>query len=146
MGKKNNPFLSSKQEQKIIEAIQLAEKNTSGEIRVHIEFESSTNHFQKALEVFEKLEMHQTKDRNAVLFHVAPFDHNFTIIGDEGIDKVTPDDFWEEIKNEVITHFKHDKFTKGLCKGIEITGEALKTYFPYKEDDKNELPDEISYS
>lgn len=146
MGKKENPFLSSKQEQKIIEAIQLAEKNTSGEIRVHIEFESSTDHFQKALEVFNKLEMYNTKDRNAVLFHVAPFDRNFTIIGDIGIDKVTPDDFWEEIKNEVVSYFKEDRHTKGLCVGIEMTGEALKKYFPYQEDDQNELSDEISYS
>jgi len=146
MGKKDNPFLSSKQEQKIIEAIQMAEKNTSGEIRVHIEFESSTDHFQKALEVFKRLEMHQTKDRNAVLFHVAPYDHNFTIIGDEGIDKVTPDDFWEEIKEKVISYFREEKYAKGLCTGIHMTGEALKTYFPYQEDDKNELPDEISYS
>ena len=146
MGKKDNPFLSSKQEQKIIEAIQLAEKNTSGEIRVHIEFESSTDHFQKAYDVFQHLEMHQTKERNAVLFHVAPYDRNFTIYGDVGIDKVTPDDFWEEIKNEVISYFKEDRYTKGLCVGIEMAGEALKKYFPYQEDDQNELSDEISYS
>jgi len=146
MVRKDYNFLSKKQEQRIIEAIQKAERNTSGEIRIHIEFESSTNHFDKALEVFEQLEMHKTKDRNAVLFHVAPFDRSFTIIGDEGIDKVTPDDFWEEIKNEVVKHFKEEKYTKGLCIGIEMTGEALKKYFPYQEDDQNELSDEISYS
>ena len=90
--------------------------------------------------------MHLTQERNAVLFHVAPFDHNFTIIGDVGIDKVTPDNFWEEIKDEVINHFKVNLFTEGLCKGIEMTGLALKNYFPYQSDDINELPDEISYS
>lgn len=146
MGKKGNQFLSPQQEQKIIEAIQKAEKNTSGEIRVHIEFESSTDHFAKALEVFNRLMMYNTKDRNAVLFHLSPKDHNFTIIGDEGIDKVTPDDFWDEIKNEVINYFKEEKYTKGLCVGIEMAGEALKQYFPYQEDDQNELSDEISYS
>ncbi|QTV06024.1 TPM domain-containing protein [Faecalibacter bovis] len=146
MVRKENPFLSLKQEQKIVEAIQAAEKNTSGEIRVHIEFESSTDHFQTALEVFNKLGMHQTKERNAVLFHVAPYDRNFTIIGDEGIDQVTPDDFWEEIKNVVVSHFKDGKHTKGLCVGIEMAGEALKKYFPYQEDDQNEISDEISYS
>lgn len=146
MGKKENKFLSKKQEKDIIEAIRNAEKNTSGEIRVHIEFESSADHLAKAWEVFAHLEMHQTKYRNAVLFHVNPTDHNFTIIGDEGIDQVTPDDFWEEIKNEVIYHFKAGNYTEGLCKGIEMTGQALKVYFPIDEDDKNELPDEISYS
>lgn len=146
MERTDNSFLSPKQEQKIIEAIQAAEKNTSGEIRVHIEFESSTDHFKSALEVFQQLGMDQTKERNAVLFHVAPYDRNFTIIGDVGIDKITPDDFWEEIKNEVISYFKEDRHTKGLCVGIEMTGEALKKYFPYQENDQNELSDEISYS
>ena len=65
MGKKKHKFLSSKDEKKIIEAIQKAEKNTSGEIRIHIEFESSLNHFDKALEVFEQLEMHKTKDETS---------------------------------------------------------------------------------
>ena len=146
MGKKKNKFLSSKDEKKIIKAIQKAEKNTSGEIRIHIEFESSTNHFDKALEVFEQLEMHNTKDRNGVLFHVSPADHNFTIIGDEGIDNATPDDFWDDIKSDVVKHFKKENYVKGLCKGIKKTGKALKKYFPYQEDDTNELPDEISYS
>jgi uncharacterized membrane protein len=146
MGKKKQKFLSSKDEKKIIEAIQKAEKNTSGEIRIHIEFESSTNHFDKAMEVFEHLEMHKTKDRNGVLFHVSPSDHNFTIIGDEGIHKVTPDDFWDEIKEEVIKHFRKENYVKGLCNGINMSGKALKKYFPHQEDDSNELPDEISYS
>ncbi|GGF09652.1 TLP18.3, Psb32 and MOLO-1 founding protein of phosphatase [Chishuiella changwenlii] len=146
MGKKKQTFLSSKDEKKIIEAIQKAEKNTSGEIRIHIEFESSSDHFTKALEVFERLEMHKTKDRNGVLFHLCPTDHNFTIVGDEGIHEVTPEDFWDDIKEEVIKHFKKEHYVKGLCKGIKKSGKALKKYFPYKEDDVNELPDEISYS
>ena len=146
MGKKKNKFLSSKDEKKIIKAIQKAEKNTSGEIRIHIEFESSTNHFDKALEVFEQLEMHKTKDRNGVLFHVSPTDHSFTIIGDEGINNATPDDFWDEIKNDVLKHFKKEHYVKGLCEGIKKTGKALKKYFPHQKDDTNELPDEISYN
>ena len=146
MGKKKHKFFSSKDKQKIIEAIQKAEKNTSGEIRIHIEFESSSNHYEKALEVFQKLEMHKTKDRNGVLFHLSITDHNFTILGDEGIDQVTPADFWEEIKDEVIQYFKKENYAKGLCEGIKKTGKALKKYFPYEKDDVNELPDEISYN
>ena len=146
MGNKKHKFLSPKDEKKIIKAIQKAEKNTSGEIRIHIEFESSANHLEKALEVFERLEMNQTKDRNGVLFHVSPDDHNFTIIGDEGIDNATPDDFWDDIKADVVKHFKKEHYVKGLCKGIKKTGKALKKYFPHQEDDTNELPDEISYS
>ena len=89
--------------------------------------------------------MSNTKDRNGVLFHVSIVDHNFTIIGDAGIDQKTNDDFWDEIKDKVIKKFKKGKFTKGLVLGITRAGEALKIHFPYQEDDINELPNEISW-
>lgn len=138
--------LSKKEEKKIIKAIQEAERNTSGEIRVHIDAEPSENHLETTAAVFHLLKMDQTKDRNGVLFHVSPTDHNFTIIGDQGIDAVTSDDFWDEIKKTVIKKFKKGKYVKGLTLGIKMAGEALQQHFPYQDDDKNELPDEISWS
>ena len=69
----------------------------------------------------------------------------FAICGDVGIDKSAPADFWEEIKDVVILHFKKNEFVMGLTKGIEMAGESLKEYFPYEDDDVDELPDEISY-
>ncbi len=137
--------LSKKEEKKIIKAIQEAERNTSGEIRVHIDAEPSENHLDMAVSVFQSLKMNETRHRNGVLFHVSPKDHNFTVIGDIGIDAVTPDDFWDEIKQKVIKKFKKEKYAKGLVKGIEMAGVALQKYFPYQNDDKNELPDEISW-
>lgn len=139
-------FLTKKEQKKIVKAIQKAERNTSGEIRVHIDLEPSENHFEVAYKVFHSLKMDETRDRNGVLFHVSPKDHNFTVIGDVGIDAVTSDNFWDEIKRVVIKKFRKEKYAKGLIRGIEMTGEALKSYFPYQNDDKNELPDEISWS
>lgn len=138
-------FLTKKEQKKIIKAIQEAERNTSGEIRVHIDAEPSPNHIEVAVAVFNSLNMNETRDRNGVLFHVSPKDHNFTVIGDEGINAVTPDDFWDEIKLTVIKKFKKGKYAKGLVKGIEMAGIALQKHFPYQDDDKNELPDEISW-
>ena len=71
-------------------AIQEAEKNTSGEIRVHIEAHTDEDHYEHALKVFAELKMHKTELRNGVLFYVAVNDHKFVILGDQGInDKVT---------------------------------------------------------
>ncbi len=139
-------FLTKKQEKKIIKAIREAERSTSGEIRVHIDADSSQNHFETAVAVFNSLKMNETKNRNGVLFHVSPKDHNFTIIGDKGIDSVTSDDFWDEIKKIVLKKFRKGKYAKGLSKGIKMAGKALQTHFPYNDDDINELPDEISWS
>lgn len=139
-------FLTNKQQKKIVEAIQKAERNTSGEIRVHIDADSSQDHVETSIAVFHSLKMNETKHRNGVLFHLCPKDHNFTIIGDIGINEVTPDDFWDEIKSTVISKFKKGKYAKGLTKGIKMAGEALQEHFPYQNEDKNELPDEISWS
>lgn len=146
MGNKQKSFFNKKQEKEIIKAIQKAEKNTSGEIRVHVESQPSEDHFSRAIAVFEELNMNQTKNRNGVLFHISPIDHNFTIVGDEGINAVTPNDFWDKIKHQVLNSYKKGKYKKGTIKGIKMTGKALKKYFPYEENDQNELPDEISQS
>ncbi len=142
---KPSEFFSEEEKQKIMEAIREAEKNTSGEIRVHIEKDCKTDVLDRAAYIFEKLKMHKTKLRNGVLFYLAVEDRKFAILGDAGINKVTPDDFWENIKEAMLALFREGKFADGLVKGILMAGEKLKEHFPYQADDINELPDDISY-
>ncbi len=137
-------FLNEEEEKSILKAIQLAEKNTSGEIRVHLESKCEGDVLERAQTVFKKLKMHKTKLLNGVLFYVATESHHFAIIGDEGIDKKVPANFWEETKELVISELKNDQKAKGLESGILRAGEQLKAFFPYQSDDTNELSDEIS--
>ncbi len=141
---KTEAFLSKEDEQEIVQAIVSAEKNTSGEIRVHIEERSEKAPLDRAQEVFFELHMNETKDRNGVLFYVCVADKKFAIIGDEGIDKVVESDFWDCTKDIVISNFKEANFKNGLVEGILRAGERLKKYFPYQSDDVNELSNEIS--
>lgn len=137
-------FLTKDEELEIIEAIRIAEKNTSGEIRVHIEGESDKDHFDRALEVFHFLKMYNTKDENAVLIYVAVNDKKFVIYGDKGINKVVPHDFWNTTKDVMQSHFKKGDFKQGLVDGILKAGEELKVHFPWSIDDENELSNTIS--
>ncbi|MXN93029.1 TPM domain-containing protein [Flavobacterium sp. Sd200] len=137
-------FLTPAQEEAVVAAIGQAEKNTSGEIRVHIENHSEKPPLERAQEVFLALGMHATAARNGVLFYVGVADKSFAIVGDEGIDKAVENDFWDCTKDTVIDHFKQGLFAEGLVAGILRAGERLKHYFPYADDDKNELPDTIS--
>ena len=100
----------------------------------------------RAIEVFEKLDMHKTAARNGVLFYLAVQDHKFAIVGDKGIDKMVPDDFWDHIKDDMQTAFRKGDFVGGLSRGILEAGKVLSDHFPYAGDDKdiNELPDELS--
>ncbi len=137
-------FLSNEEEKKIIDAIQIAEKNTSGEIRVHIENSHNTSCLERAEDVFHILRMDNTKNENGVLFYVSVEDKEFAVLGDKGIDRVTPDDFWDSIKNRVCGEFAKGNNADGLILGIIEAGQKLNKFFPYQSDDKNELPDEIS--
>lgn len=143
---KAKDFFTEKEKKKIVEAIKKAEKNTSGEIRIHIENYKKKNVLDRAIFWFKKLGMHKTQLRNGILFYLALDARRFAIIGDVGINQKVDDDFWEEIKNVMTQYFKEGKFTEGLSKGIEMSGEKLKTFFPYHTNDINELSDEISFN
>ncbi len=137
-------FLTQEDENEIVAAIQLAEKNTSGEIRVHIEPSTSKVPFDRALEVFYELKMNKTQLQNGVLIYVAVTDRQFVICGDKGINDVVPADFWDQTKEIMATQFKKGNFKQGLIDGISKAGEQLKTFFPWQADDTNELSNEIS--
>ncbi len=139
-------FLSAKEEQEIVDAIRQAERNTSGEIRVHIERTSKISHYNRALEVFRVLKMFNTKQQNAVLIYVAVDDHKFVIYGDKGIDAVVPDDFWNATKNTMQEQFKKGNFKQGIIDGVIKAGEELKAHFPWSIGDEDELSNEISKS
>ena len=143
---KTEDFLSKAEEQEIVLAIVEAEKNTSGEIRVHIEEHTEKSPLERAQEVFFELKMDETQDRNGVLFYICVSDKKFAIIGDKGINEAVESDFWDCTKDIVIANFKEGNFKKGLVEGILRAGERLKKYFPYQSDDTNELSNEISRS
>lgn len=141
---KRKPFTPA-QETALLQAIQIAEAKTSGEIRVHIDAKCSVEPIIKAQQLFVKLKMHETAERNGILFYVNLKQHLFAIWGDEGINTKVPDNFWDEIKNTCIVHFKNDKVIEGLEKSILMCGDQLKTHFPISTNDKNELSNDISF-
>ncbi|WP_372945948.1 TPM domain-containing protein [Muriicola sp.] len=137
-------FLTQEEEQEIVDAIRQAEKNTSGEIRVHIEHHTDADHYERAQEVFHELEMDKTRDANGVLIYIAVLDRTFVIYGDRGINEVVPKTFWNDTKEVIQTYFKQGQFKQGIVEGILKAGEELKGHFPIKSDDTNELSNEVS--
>jgi uncharacterized membrane protein len=137
-------FFTEEEHSQIIASIKEAEKQTSGEIRLFIEPHSKVEILDRAAFIFQKLGIHNTKNRNGVLFYIAHDDRQFAIIGDAGINAVVEDNFWDNIKESMQKNFAEGKFAEGLMDGIGQTGQALKRYFPFEADDTNELSDEIS--
>ena len=137
-------FLTALEEQEIIGAIREAEKNTSGEIRIHIERDSELDALERAMEVFHFLKMDNTKLQNGVLIYVAVDAKTFVIYGDKGINDVVPANFWDSTKDLMQSHFKANRFKQGLIEGVLKAGEQLEEHFPWVHGNINELPDEIS--
>ncbi len=139
-------FFTKEQQEDIRLAILNAELDTSGEIRVHIENTCTGDALDRALAIFNKLEMDKTENRNGVLIYLAVKNRKFAIIGDKAIHEVVTENYWDSTKNMMLNHFRENQFTEGLVAAITETGKKLKKYFPYQTDDVNELSDEISFN
>ncbi len=140
-------LFNEEEQEQIKLAIQAAEFQTSGEIRVFVESRCKEKDvFTRAVQQFHALNMHETNLRNGVLIYLAVDDKKFAIIGDQGINEKVANNFWDSTKECMLSYFVKNEMANGLTQGIAMVGEQLKTYFPYQNNDKNELPDEIAFS
>jgi uncharacterized membrane protein len=137
-------FLTKDEEAEIVEAIRMAEKNTSGEIRIHLEKLTDIAPIERAMSVFHELKMDQTQLRNGVIIYVAVKSKQFAIFGDIGINEKVTDDFWNSTKNIMVNYFKNGANKQALIEGIRSAGEQLKQHFPFEDGDIDELTNEIS--
>lgn len=138
-------LLTDAEERLLVEYIKDKESRTSGEIRVHIEDYCEGNPLERTISVFRYLNMHKTRDRNGILIYLSARDHRLAIWGDEGIDAKVEQRFWEEIVAITASDFKAKEYLLGLKAAIKLVGIKLAEEFPRKNDDTNELPNEISY-
>jgi uncharacterized membrane protein len=145
MGTSAKDFFSLQEQEDIKLAIKNAELDTSGEIRVHIENKLNGDVLDRSAFVFKQLGMNKTELRNGVLIYLAVQNRRFAIIGDKGIHQVVPQNYWDDIKANMLNHFRENRFTDGLIEAIASTGNHLKKHFPHQRDDVNELSDEISF-
>lgn len=132
----------------IEEAIAQLEQTSSAELRVYIEnkMPRKAGHctgFERALQVFDELDMHKTSAHNGVLIYVAFKEHQCSIIGDQGIHQYVGQDFWQQQCDLMIEQFRQKQYTQGIVAAIEQIGKELAQYFPIQADDKNELPNEV---
>lgn len=142
----NSKYLNDRELSSLVDAIQTAENMTSGEIRVHIDSNTDKDNAKAAWDVFQSLNMHQTKERNAVLFHINFEQKYLTIIGDEGIHAKVKQLFWDMLHDEITVGFAQKQYFKAIYDGIIKTGRELKIHFPVKGNHINELSNEITFS
>jgi uncharacterized membrane protein len=138
-------FLTATERQRVQGAIGVAEKRTSGEIRVHLEDHIEDDVLDHAAFIFEELGMHRTRDRNGVLIYLSVADRKVAVVGDAGINAAVPEGFWTDVVGVLKLHLAAGRHADGLCEAIHLVGEKLVSYFPLKRDDRDELSNEISF-
>lgn len=145
---KKQALINADDQQRIIDAIKVAERSTSGEVRVFVESRCSyVDPMDRAKEVFFKLKMERTEEHNAVLIYVALRDRQMALYGDEGIYRKTGGDpYWKFELDLMRRFFQEGRIGDGIAHCALNIGKALASHFPYDSDtDKNELPDDIVF-
>lgn len=145
--KKKRVFFSPEDQRQIVDAIQQAEKETSGEIRIYVESKNPyVDPLERAREIFFELKMENTQERNAVLLYVAMDHRELALFADEGIYLRLGSAYWNDAVKNMIALFTKKNISDGIEKCVKQIGEVLTKEFPYSAaTDKNELPDDIVF-
>jgi uncharacterized membrane protein len=140
-------FFTEEEKKQIVAAIQEAEQQTSGEIRVYVESRCRfVDPIDRAAELFAILKMSETKERNAVLLYLAVKDRQLAIYGDRGIHEKVGEVFWQKEVMQILSQFQKDHYAVAISKVIHNIGAALRYHFPFdRQTDINELPDDIVF-
>lgn len=144
---KLTPYLTSSDLEAIASCVHEAESRTAGEIRVHINQKllPLQTARKQAVRVFHQLAMDQTRDRTGVLLYVTIQERRFEIVADRGVDSFVQQGTWENIARSIRKRIQEKGLAAGICSGVEQIGEILASHLPRKEDDVDELANEISF-
>ena len=137
-------ILDKASESQIVDAIRLAETQTSGEIRVHLKRRGKKDILEEARKNFKRLNMHKTVRRNAVLIYIALNNRQFAIFGDSGIHEHVGDLFWNQTRDKMELLFAKGQIKEAIIAGVSDVGQKLKAFFPTEPLDKNELPNTLT--
>jgi uncharacterized membrane protein len=125
-----------------------AERETSGEIRVHLErrLPRGTDALTRATHVFARLKMDATAERNGVLLYLAVEDRKLAIVGDSGVHARVGDEYWQRVRDAMVERLRAGAARDAIVHAVLDVGLVLRKFFPRRPDDRNELSDEVSLS
>lgn len=138
-------FLGEEDFVAIDQAIKTFEKKTSGELVVSFQLVSRGDPYREGRRIFKRLKLHRTRERNGILVVIFLSSRKFAVLGDQGIDEKVPAGFWDQTVMIMGAHFREERYREGLVEGIQLLGGQLAEHFPYREDDEDELSDEVRF-
>ena len=138
-------LIPPEEQNRLLDKIARIEKRSSGEVRIHVTERRVKDPLETARETFTSLGMNATRRRNGVLVFLSLSSRTFAIVGDDGIDRVTPPGYWDGLRDTLAARFAAGEHCEGLLEILDRVEAVLSENFPYESGDVDELPDQISY-
>lgn len=105
------------------------------EIEEEVEEAAMTNFFHHGL--------YRTRDATGILLFVSVFERKVWILADQGINEKVPAGQWDALVAEITQGIRDKRPGRAICAAIEKMGNILKTHFPIRPGDTDELPNVI---
>ena len=96
---------------------------------------------QRALDVFSRLRAWDTEENSGVLIYVQLLDRDIEIVADRGVSANVGQAQWDAICHHMEEAFHARRFEEGVLEGIAEITTLLRTHFPARRENPDELPD-----
>jgi putative membrane protein len=98
---------------------------------------------ERALQHFMQSGVSYTRDRTGILIFISYLEKRVVLLADTAINEKIEQHEWQKIVDHITAGIKNNQLAENLVDAIEDCGELLQKHFPIKEDDTNELDNEI---
>ena len=136
-------FLTDEEEALLVDEIRKQEARTSAEIRVCVTDKLIFRPQHYAWRVFDESGMRNTREHNGALIVMMPRVKKVVILGDRALHELVGDDYWQQAVAAMVREMHHLGPLDAIREGLRRLGDTLAVHWPRKDDDINELPDEI---
>jgi len=136
-------FLTDEEEALLVEEIRKQEARTSAEIRVCVTDKLIFRPQRYAWRLFDSIGMSETRERNAALIVMMPRVKKIVVIGDSALHDIVGDVYWKSAVSAMVREMHSSGPLNAIREGLQRLGDTLAIHWPRREDDINELPDEI---
>lgn len=124
-------FFTHDEADQIAEALRQAESKTTGRIHIYLEWRCPvTDPLSRAIQLFHKLDLHQSSQRNTVLLYFATKYRLFAFLADQDLNEKIPYDFWIALKEIMEIRFKNGQYLSGAMMAIEQISKRLAQIYP----------------
>lgn len=97
----------------------------------------------RAKQAFFDRRVSHTRDRSGVLVFVSEQERRVQILADRGVDERLGQSAWTGWVDAVVSGMAVGEGTRALCTVLEQMGDALAEHFPVRDDDEDELPNQL---